>query len=231
METAGVTKISSPSKEKHGLHYTSFYGDGDSKPCPALKDIYGRSKPIKKFECVGHYQKCVGSRLCNLKTKNTKGLGGKRKFTNTKIGTMQNYFGIGLRSNVGSYILAAMNSACMASMYHICDYHDNCPKPADTWCQYQKDKQDNTNYYKSEGDLPIDVRRAILPIHQSLCKSEMLEKCLHGKTQNTNELFNGMIWNRVPKATHLGLDVLSVGVYDATAHFNIGDYLRYYGIT
>ena len=134
METAGVTKISSPSKEKHGLHYTSFYGDGDSKPCPALKDIYGRSKPIKKFECVGHYQKRVGSRLRNLKTKNTTGLGGKRKFTNTKIGTMQNYFGIGLRSNVGSYILAAMNSACMASMYHICDYHDNCPKPADTWC-------------------------------------------------------------------------------------------------
>ena len=58
-----------------------------------------------------------------------------------------------------------MKSACMASMYHNCGYHDNCPKSADTWCQYQKDKQDNTNYYKSKRDLPIDVRRVILRIN------------------------------------------------------------------
>ena len=32
-----------------------------------------------------------------------------------------------------------------------------------------------------------------------------------------------MIWNRVPKATHVGLDVLSLGVYDALSHFNIGE--------
>ena len=54
-----------------------------------------------KFECVSHYQKRVGSRLHNLE-KNTKGLSGKEKFTNTKIVTMQNYFGIALRSNVGN---------------------------------------------------------------------------------------------------------------------------------
>ena len=41
-------------------------------------------------------------------------------------------------------------------------------------------------------------------------------KCLHVKTQNANESFNGMIWNMVPKATH------SLGVYDAIAHFNFG---------
>ena len=32
-----------------------------------------------------------------------------------------------------------------------------------------------------------------------------------------------MIWNRVPKATYIDLDVLSVGDYDAIAHFNIGE--------
>ena len=68
--------------------------------------------------------------------------------------------------------LAAMKSACVALTYHI-GYHNNCIKSADTWCQYQKDKQDN-NYYKSKCNLPIDVRRAILSIYQSLCKSEML---------------------------------------------------------
>ena len=72
------------------LYYTSFYGNGDSKAYSAVKDIYGPGKPIKKFECVGHYQKRVGSRLRNSK-KNTKGLGGKGKLPNTKIDTMQNY--------------------------------------------------------------------------------------------------------------------------------------------
>ena len=145
--------------------------------------------------------------------KNTTGLGGKGKLTNTEIDTVQNCFGIALRSNVGN--LAFMKSACMASMYHICGYHDNCPKPADTCCQYYKDKQDNTNYYKSKGDFPINVRRAILLIYQSLCKSDIMEKCLHGKTQNANESFNGIIWNCVLKATHVGLDFISVGVYIA----------------
>ena len=135
---------------------------------------------------------------------------------------MQNYFGISLRSNLGN-LSATTKSACMASMYHICGYHDNCPKSAHTWCQYQNYQQNNTNYYKSKGDLPIDVRRAIPPIYQSLCKSEILEKCLHGKTQNANELFNRMIWNRVLEVTHVGLDVLSVGVYDVIAYFSNGE--------
>ena len=49
MEIAGATKIFSSSKEKHGLHCTSFYGDGDSKAYPAVKDIFGPSKSIKLY--------------------------------------------------------------------------------------------------------------------------------------------------------------------------------------
>ena len=69
METARAHKIFSSSKEKHGLYYTSFYGDGESKAYPAVKDIYGPSKPINKFECVDHSRKRISSRLRNLKTK------------------------------------------------------------------------------------------------------------------------------------------------------------------
>ena len=83
-----------------------------------------------------------------------------------------------------------MKSASVASVYHICGYHDNFPKSADTWCQYQKGIQDNINYYISKGHLPIDVMRAILPIYQSLCKCKMLEKCLDGKTK---VLVNGLM--------------------------------------
>lgn len=39
----------------------------------------------------------------------------------------------------------------------------------------------------------------------------MLSKCLHGKTQTVNKSFNGMIWNRVSKRTHVVI-----------AHFNYG---------
>ena len=57
---------------------------------------------------------------------------------------MKNYYGIALRSSLSN--LVAMKSACMASIYHICGYHDNRPESADAWSQYQKDKQDNTHY-------------------------------------------------------------------------------------
>ena len=49
---------------------------------------------------------------------------------------MHNYFDIDLRSSVGN--LAAIKSACMASMYYISGYHDNYLKSADTWCHCQK---------------------------------------------------------------------------------------------
>ena len=106
-------------------------------------------------------------------------MGEKGKVTNIKIDTKQIYFVIALLFNVGNF--AAMKSACMASICHISGYRDNCPKSPDTWCQSQKDKQDNTNYYKLNGDLPIVARKAILPIYQSLCKSEMFQKSLHSK--------------------------------------------------
>ena len=48
-------------------------------------------------------------------------------------------------------------------------------------------------------------------------------KCLHGKTQNQNESFNGMIWNRVPKSRFIKYKQFATAIFDATAHFNIGN--------
>ena len=56
----------------------------------------------------------------------------------------------------------------------------------------------------------------------SLTSDELLGKCLHGKTQNQNESFNAMIWNRIPKGTYVGLKQFEVGVYDAVCNFNDG---------
>ena len=53
---------------KKKLHYTEFYGDGDSKMFLAVKETYKGTK-IKKWECLGHVQKRVGFHLRNLKKK------------------------------------------------------------------------------------------------------------------------------------------------------------------
>ena len=115
-----------------------------------------------------------------------------------------------------------MTNAIMASLFHVSGYHANCPKTSDSWCLYQRDKANGTNIYKPKGALPVDVRSAILPIYNDLTKPEMLIKCLHGKTQNANECFNGMIWQRIPKIYYVGLQKLQFGVYDAIANFNYG---------
>ena len=47
----------------------------------------------------------------------------------------------------------------------------------------------------------------------------LLEKCLHGKTQNQNESFNGMIWQDVC----VNAATFKMGVYDALSHFNLGN--------
>ena len=60
------------------------------------ENAYSPEKPARKYECIGHYQKRVGTRLLEKK-KNVKKLGGKGRLTNAKINTFQNYFSIALR--------------------------------------------------------------------------------------------------------------------------------------
>ena len=55
-----------------------------------------------------------------------------------------------------------------------------------------------------------------------LSDDSLLNKCLHGKTQNQNESLNGMVCQRVPKEVYVGRYILEFGLYDAVAHFNIG---------
>ena len=53
-----------------------------------------------------------GREWFHMTLSNLKRLGGKGKLTNTKMDTIQNYFGIDIFANVGN--LAAVKSACMA---------------------------------------------------------------------------------------------------------------------
>ena len=59
------------------------------------------------------------------------------------------------------------------------------------------------------------------PIFAYLSSDTLLAGCLHGKTQNQNESFNG-VWDRIPKSKLYTLPLLQFGVYDAVFNFNIG---------
>lgn len=59
-------------------------------------------------------------------------------------------------------------------------------------------------------------------IFRDLNNPILLRKCLHGKTQNLNELVNAVIWTKSPKTVFVRLKTLRFGVAEAVASFNKG---------
>lgn len=224
MEAVGLYRMFERSEATRQLKYVEFYGDGDSKSHAAVKDMYGKDS-VQKLECIGHVQKRVGCRLRKLK-KTTRGLGGKGKLTDVLIDRLQNYYGIAIRANVGN--LQAMKQATLASLFHCsstdnCPRHGLCPEGVSSWCGFNRAKALQRVGYKHKGGLPNEILNKVKAVYSDLCSDELLSKCLHGKTQNANECFNGMVWQRVPKDVYVSLPILLFGLYDAVIQFNDGN--------
>ncbi|GFV28411.1 transposable element Tcb2 transposase [Trichonephila clavipes] len=94
MESVIVCRIFERSAQMRKLQYVQFYGDGNSKSFDKVKNVCGENS-VTKFECIGHIQKCVGSRLRKLKLKQ-KGLGDRGKLTDSFIDKLQIYYGIAI---------------------------------------------------------------------------------------------------------------------------------------
>lgn len=88
MECVGATCVFKRSIAKHNMRYVEFLADGDSKSYATIKDTYTNIE-VKKFECLGHYQKRVGTRLRKLKKKE---LVGRGRMTHAAIDRLQNFF-------------------------------------------------------------------------------------------------------------------------------------------
>ena len=58
------------------------------------------------------------------------------------------------------------------------------------------------------------------PIFRDLANTELLKKCLHGKSQTPNASVNNIIWSRIPKTVFVSLQTLNSDVYDAVSCFN-----------
>lgn len=105
--------------------------------------------------------------------------------------------------------------------------HGLCPKGSYSWCKFQKSVASNTEYDHSKHfHFPLVVMEKIKPIFKNLSESELLKKCLHGKSQNPNESVNQIIWSCLPKTVFVGINTLHLGVYDAANTFNKGNIVR-----
>ncbi|GFT99851.1 uncharacterized protein TNCV_749081 [Trichonephila clavipes] len=100
--------------------------------------------------------------------------------------------------------------------------HGQCPIGKKSWCYYQRalscGKKPNEKYK----GLSNEVLNMIKPTYLELCTKELLTKCLHCKTQNSNECLNGVVWQRVPKEVFVCLKTLKSGALDAVIQFNDG---------
>ena len=232
METEAVKKIWSRSVEKHNLRYTTYIGDGDSKGHAAVNEmkIYGATK-VEKEECVGHVQKRVGKNLRDLKSRlgskklsDGKSIGGRGRLTDVLINSMQNYYGMAVRSNSGS--VAEMARAIWASFCHTFSTdaspkHDFCPAGAQSWCDWQKAKAKGKSYSHTKNLSPA-IRDEVKPVYMRLTEKSLLDRCTRGATQNANESLNNMIWQFCPKESFCSSRIVETAVYLAVIIFNDG---------
>ncbi|GFT35439.1 uncharacterized protein TNCV_922571 [Trichonephila clavipes] len=138
---------------------------------------------------------------------------------------IRNYYGIAIRSNIGN--LEEMQRAVIAAFYHCCSgksnpMHSQCPLGSESWCTYQRAQSAGKVFYDKNAGLLKSIINKIKPTYLQLCDQNLLRKCLHGKTQNANEAFNGCLWNVVPKEIFVELQTFSLGSYIAVITFNKG---------
>ena len=235
MESAGAIQIFKRSVDKFNLQYTKYLGGGDSSSFSAVNQShpYGADVEIQKLECIGHIQKRVGGRLRALKLKmrgrklsDGKGIAGKGRLTDSAVNKLQNYFGIALRTNLDS--IYVMKKCIYASLFHNSmleekKRHQFCPPTKESWCTWQKEiAEKGVTEFKPKLNIPQAIFDVIMPIYKELTNDKLLEKCLHGKTQNSNEALHGLIWQRCPKTTYCGKKVVEIGTASAICHMNDG---------
>ena len=183
------------------LHYKYFVSDGDSSTLASLmkEKLYGEDCEIIKEDCIGHTQKRMGSALRRLVLEykgkflsDSKKISGTGRLTKKVIDELQNYYGMGIRSNVGD--LHGIMMALQATLHHMTStddqpFHHKCPEGENCWCSYNKAKAHNElDEYKQGFDaIPQAIVQLLKPIYNQLGSRLLLSKCLLGYTQNANE--------------------------------------------
>ena len=168
-----------------------------------------------------------------------KTLHGIGNLTISAINSMQNYYGIAIRNNTNN--LYAMEKAVGAVLWHCTNFSDNsirhsmCPRDEHSWCKWQLDKLKGTNTHTNKISLSIFIHNIIRPIFQDLSVDDLLRKCLHGQTQNSNEAFHSILWTRCPKNIFVSRRTFETCINSAIIDYNDGgdgkkSVLSYFGL-
>ncbi|GFW54963.1 uncharacterized protein TNCV_2785781 [Trichonephila clavipes] len=193
MECRGVLSIFQRSETSRKACYTQYLGDGDSKGFLTIKEakVYGDTE-VEKFECVGHVQKRMGTRLRNIlkmskgiKLSDGKNISGRGRLTLKEVDSIQHYYGLAIRKNLSS--VEDMKRAIWAIYFHKLSTEDN-------------------------------PQHALCPLEKDLLKKCLHGRT----QKNPNESFNKCIWERIPKTVFVGIETLKFGVMDAVICFNDG---------
>ncbi|GBO37263.1 hypothetical protein AVEN_261938-1 [Araneus ventricosus] len=200
---------------QRGVRYLFYIGDGDAS---TFKDVcegkpYGINTAIEKVECVGHVQKRMGTRLRRLKKDmkrkklaDRKTIGGRERLTDELMKKLATYYGNAIRKNKNN--LFSMRKDIWTIWMHFVStdadlQHHFCPTGENSWCKYNQAKFKNClEKFKHKSSVPRAVMDTIKPIFKALSNPTLLNRCLGGKTQNTNESLNSLIWNFCSKNTN-----------------------------
>lgn len=230
MEPAAAIELFKESVEKYNVRYPIYIGDGDASTHKNIVDAkpYGDELTVAKRECVGHVQKRMGTRLRNLKKKES--LGGAGKLTGSLIKDLTVYYGLAIRRNCDN--VENMRREIQATYFHKISTddkprHEYC---SSSWCWWKKREEERELYgdpeYEKEleHDPPLhkDVAEKIWPIYEELSRDDLLQRCLGGYTQNANESLNALIWKFAPKHLHSGFETVEIASNLAGCIFNEG---------
>ena len=145
----------------------------------------------------------MGTALRNLKTQyrrqklsDGKTIGGAGRLTDSRINSIQNYYGDAIRRNKGN--LEAMIKAVQASLLHSNSSDDNprhhlCPQGQKSWCKWQVAKVLNKEFHHKD-PIPEAMDQLLKPIYARIRSRSLLEKCVPGYTQNANESLHSLVW-------------------------------------
>lgn len=238
MEAEGAVIMWNRSLQLHNIRYRWMVSDGDSNAFNVVEETYNECR-FEKLDCVGHVQKHMGKHLMNLKAK-TKGkltdgkpIGGQGCLSEANIKKFQRFYGLAIRQNtlttanptereisVAVYsmkrnIIATLNHCVKAE--NIEKQHQFCPpgvSGSKIWPQENPPTMMVTAYLKSF--------LSYCTPHMTLSETKLLEKCVHGTTQNRNECINSLVWVHCPKHKHHGVKVIRCAVASAVLHFHGG---------
>ena len=121
-----------------------------------------------------------------------------------------------------------MKKAIKAIIWHLTDFADDdyryrfCQSGTTSWRKWKRDQEKGSKKYKRTVNIPIWIHELLKPIFVNLSSDELLQKCLHRKTQNAIEALSNIIWAKFSKNTYVNRDVLELAVNSAVLELNEG---------